>query len=64
MRELKQKLVESDNKNAVIEEIMVNEKELNNFIPTDQSQIEKVFDTNKIKKVITLIEQANKLLES
>ena len=64
MRELKQKLVDSDNKNAVIEEIMVNEKELNNFIPTDQSQIEKVFDTNKIKKVITLIEQANKLLES
>lgn len=63
IEDLKRKLTDGSKKRDVIPEILSLESQLDNFVPTEQSQIDKVFDENKAKEIVTLIEKANKLLE-
>ena len=39
------------------------ESQLDDFVPTEQSQIDKVFDEQKAKEIVALIEKANALIE-
>lgn len=59
---LKQKLVDGSENQEVIGDILTLESQLNDFVPTEQSQIDKVFDQEKAKKIVGLIEKANDLL--
>ena len=47
----------------VIPNILTLESKLNDFVPVDQTQIDKVFDVNKAKEIVKLIERANEILE-
>lgn len=60
--DLKQKLAEGTRGRDVIADILDLESQLDDFIPTDQSQIDKVFDEDKAKEIVALIEKANALL--
>lgn len=46
-----------------IHSVLKIENELDSFVPTEQTQIDKVFDADKAKHIIELIEKANNLLE-
>ena len=60
---LKQKLTDGSRGRDVIGDILSLESQLNDFVPTDQSQIDKIFDESKAKEIVALIEKANDLLE-
>ena len=61
--DLKQKLVEGSRGREVIGDILALESQLDDFVPTDQTQIDKIFDESKAKEIVALIEKANDLLE-
>ena len=62
--DLKQKLTKgSSEREAVVSDILALESQLDDFVPTEQSQIDKVFDERKAKEIVSLIEKANALLE-
>lgn len=61
--DLKQKLSKGSLGREVIGNILALESQLDDFVPTDQSQIDKVFDQKKAKEIVALIEKANELLE-
>ncbi len=61
--DLKQKLSKGSLGREVIGNILALESQLDDFVPTDQSQIDKVFDEKKAKEIVALIEKANELLE-
>ncbi len=61
--DLKQKLSKGSLDREVIGNILALESQLDDFVPTDQSQIDKVFDEKKAKEIVALIEKANELLE-
>jgi hypothetical protein len=61
--DLKKKLSKGSLGREVIGNILALESQLDDFIPTDQSQIDKVFDEKKVKEIVALIEKANELLE-
>lgn len=61
--ELKKKLTNGNLGHETIESILALESQLDDFVPIDQSQIDKVFDESKAKEIVALIEKANKLLE-
>ena len=63
IEDLKRKLTDGSKKRDVIPEILSLESQLDDFVPTEQSQIDKVFDENKAKEIVALIEKANDLLE-
>lgn len=63
IEDLKQKLTDGSRGRDVIGDILSLESQLNDFVPTDQSQIDKIFDEGKVKKIVALIEKANDLLE-
>lgn len=61
--DLKQKLTEGSLGQEAIGNILALESQLDDFVPTDQSLIDKVFDQKKAKEIVALIEKANGLLE-
>lgn len=61
--DLKQKLTTGSGGREVIGDILALESQLDNFVPTDQTQIDKIFDKSKVKEIVALIEKANDLLE-
>ncbi len=61
--DLKQKLAKGSMGREAVSEILALESQLDGFVPTDQSQIDKVFDKHKAKEIVALIEKANVLLE-
>ena len=61
--DLKQKLSKGSLGREAIGSILALESQLDNFVPTEQSQIDKVFDEKKAKEIVALIEKANELLE-
>lgn len=61
--ELKRKLTDGSAGREIIGSILSLESQLDDFVPTDQSQIDKIFDEDKVKEVVALIEKANELLE-
>lgn len=63
IEDLKQKLTNGSRGRDVIGDILSLESQLNDFVPTDQSQIDKIFDESKVKEIVALIEKANDLLE-
>ena len=63
IEDLKQKLTDGSRGRDVIGDILSLESQLDDFVPTEQSQIDKVFDENKAKEIVALIEKANDLLE-
>ena len=63
IEDLKQKLTDGSRGREVIGDILSLESQLDDFVPTEQSQIDKVFDENKAKEIVALIEKANDLLE-
>lgn len=63
INDLKQKLTKGSLGREAIGNILALESQLDDFIPTEQSQIDKVFDEHKAKEIVSLIEKANALLE-
>ena len=63
IEDLKQKLTDGSRGRDAIGDILSLERQLDDFVPTEQSQIDKVFDENKAKEIVSLIEKANDLLE-
>lgn len=62
--DLKQKLAKGSLRHEeVVGNILELESQLDDFVPTEQSQIDKVFDEQKAKEIVALIEKANALLE-
>ena len=61
--DFKNKLTKGIMGREAIGNILVLESQLSDFVPTEQSQIDKVFNENKAKEIVTLIEKANDLLE-
>ena len=62
IEDLKQKLTDGSRGREVISDILALESQLDDFVPTDQSQIDKIFDEIKAKEIVALIEKANDLL--
>ncbi|MCM1295235.1 MAG: hypothetical protein NC311_06810 [Muribaculaceae bacterium] len=60
--DLKQKLTEGSLGREAISSILALETQLDDFVPTEQSQIDKVFDKDKAKEIVALLEKANTLL--
>lgn len=63
IEELKTKISSKQDNSEVINSILQLESELDDFIPIDMTQIDKLFDESKIMKVVSLIEKANNLIE-
>lgn len=63
IEDLKQKLTDGSRGREVIGDILALESQLDDFVPTGQTQIDKIFDKNKAKEIVALIEKANDLLE-
>ena len=61
--DLKQRLSKGSLGREAIGNILALESQLDDFVPTEQSQIDKVFDEKKAKEIVALIEKANELLE-
>jgi len=62
LSDLKEKLVKG-NESDKIREVLKVESEIADFLPSDQTQIDKIFDEDKVKKIVELIERANSMLE-
>jgi len=63
IQDLKLKLANGSIGREAIGSILSLESKLDDFVPTELTQIDKVFDEGKAKEIVNLIEQANKLLE-
>ncbi len=63
LKQLKQQFTAGVMGSEVISNILDLESRLDDFVPLDQTQIDKVFDENKAREIVGLIEKANKLLE-
>ena len=62
--DLKQQLAKGSLRHEeVVGNILALESQLDDFVPTEQSQIDKVFDEQKAKEIVALIEKANALIE-
>ncbi len=62
--DLKQQLAKGSLRHEeVVGNILALESQLDDFVPTEQSQIDKVFDEQKAKESVALIEKANALIE-
>lgn len=62
--DLKQQLAKGSLRHEeVVGNIPALESQLDDFVPTEQSQIDKVFDEQKAKEIVALIEKANALIE-
>lgn len=59
---LKERLVKG-NETDKLKEVLKVENEIANFLPIDQTQIDRMFDEDKAKRIVELIEKANNLLE-
>ena len=62
--DLKRKLVDGSRGRDVIEDILSLESQLSDYVPIAQSQIDKIFDESRVKKIVALIEKANALARS
>ena len=63
LKDLKTDINREGTKQETVDKIVNVESELDKFCPTDQSQIEKVFDAKKVKEILELLEKAKKLME-
>lgn len=63
LSESKRKLSNNSGVEEGIREVLQIESILDDFIPTNQTQIDKVFDEQKAKSIVELIEKANSMLD-
>ena len=63
IKDFKERFLNGENMSNVIPNILTLESKLNDFVTVDQTQIDKVFDVNKAKEIVKLIERANEILE-
>ena len=63
IEDLKYKLIEGSMGREAISSILALESQLDDFVPIEHSQIDKVFDESKVREIVGLIEKANDLLE-
>lgn len=63
IEKLKEDLAEGKVDKRAIGNILSLESRLDEFVPTDQTQIDKVFDVNKVRSIVELIDKANQMLE-
>lgn len=61
LSELKKKLENGDR--SVIEEVLMLEEKLDDFVPMEQTQIDRTYDVDRMKHIVELITEANKLME-
>lgn len=61
--ELKEKLEKDGTNQEIIDDIIKTESELDKLYPTDQTEIEKIFDKEGIREILEILEKANKLME-
>lgn len=61
LSELKKKLESGDR--SVIEDVLKLEEKLDEFVPVEQTQIDRTYDVNRMKAIVDLIAEANKLME-
>lgn len=52
-----------DNINELIEKIIILESNLNKYCIVGQSEIDKIYDSSSLEKIVSLIEKANELLK-
>ena len=55
---------EGINVNKLIEQIIVLESRLDKYCMVGQSEIDKLYDTSSLEKIVSLIEKANDLLDN
>lgn len=60
---LKQNITNEGTKQETVDKIVTIESELDKLYPKEQSQIEKVFDANRVKEILNILKEANKLME-
>ena len=63
LKDLKKDIDKEGSKQETVDKIVSVESELDKLCPTNQSQIEKVFDAKKVKEILEILEKANKLME-
>lgn len=63
IHDLQQKIASGSIGKEAIGSILSLESQLDDFVPTEQTQIDKIFDATKAREIVDLIERANKLLE-
>lgn len=63
LSELKKNMISKNTIEHSISQVLKVETELDDFCPIEQTQFDKIFDEDKAKRIIRLIEDANKLLE-
>ena len=61
LNDLKGKLSKGDR--SVIEAVLKIEARLDAFVPIEQTQMDRIYDTQRLQKVVDLINEANKLME-
>lgn len=59
--ELKKKLEDGDR--TVIKEVLILEEKLDGFVPVEQTQIDRTYDADRMKHIVDLIAEANRLME-
>ena len=63
LEELKSELVKDTENQEIVNKIVEKEKELDKYLPKQQSYLEEVINLEELKEILKLIEDANKMLE-
>lgn len=63
LNSLKSQLVDEGANQELYNKLIETEKELDEYIPIEQTEVDKVFDSSKMKEMIELLEKADTLLE-
>lgn len=63
LEELKSELVKDTENQEIVNKIVEKEKELDKYLPIQQSYLEEAINLEELKEILKLIEDANKMLE-
>ena len=63
LEELKSELVKDTENQEIVNKIVEKEKELDKYLPIQQSYLEEVINLEELKEILKLIEDAKKMLE-
>lgn len=63
LEELKSELVKDTENQEIVNKIVEKEKELDKYLPIQQSYLEEIINLEELKEILKLIEDANKMLE-
>lgn len=63
LEELKSELIKDTENQEIVNKIVEKEKELDKYLPIQQSYLEEAINLEELKEILKLIEDANKMLE-